>query len=54
MKEIMHAMKIWYLPVRLFHWALVVLVTISWISAEFGNFTIHYYSGYSIIPATQI
>lgn len=45
----MHAMKIWDLPVRLFHWALVILVAVSWISAEFGNFTIHYYSGYSIL-----
>lgn len=45
----MHAMKIWDLPVRLFHWALVVLVAVSWISAEIGNFTVHYYSGYAIL-----
>ncbi len=44
----MHAMKIWDLPVRLFHWILVILVGVSWISAEVGNFMIHYYSGYSI------
>lgn len=44
----MHAMKIWDMPLRLFHWALVILVCTSWISAETGNFTIHYYSGYSI------
>jgi len=44
----MHAMKIWDLPVRLFHWSLLVLVITSWISAEIGNFTVHFYSGYAI------
>ncbi len=45
----MHAMKIWDMPVRLFHWALVILVGVSWLSAETGYFTVHFYSGYAIL-----
>jgi len=32
--------QVWDLPVRLFHWSLVVLVTLLWISGEFGGFDI--------------
>lgn len=44
----MREMKIWDLPVRVFHWALVVLIGICWASAEFDRFDIHYYAGYAI------
>ena len=44
----MREMKIWDLPTRLFHWALVTLFLVSWASAEFDYFTIHYYSGYGM------
>lgn len=42
-------MKIWDFPTRLFHWTLVILFVVSWSSAEFDFFTIHYYSGYGMV-----
>ena len=45
----MREMKIWDLPTRLFHWALVACVLVSWGSAEWDYFTIHYYSGYCVM-----
>ena len=42
-------MKIWDLPTRLFHWSLVTLVLVSWLSAEIGRFDLHYWSGYGIL-----
>lgn len=42
--------KVWDLPVRLFHWTLVLLFAVSWASAEIGdNMTIHFYSGYAVL-----
>jgi len=32
--------KVWDLPVRLFHWSLVIVVTLLWISGEFGGLDI--------------
>ncbi len=32
--------RVWDLPVRLFHWALVVLVALLWFSGEFGGLDI--------------
>lgn len=42
---------IWDLPVRLFHWSLVVLLVISWTTAEIGGnaMTYHLWSGYTIL-----
>lgn len=45
----MRELKIWDLPTRLFHWSLAVLFLLSWVSAEFDLFTIHYYSGYALL-----
>ncbi len=41
----------WDLPVRLFHWLLVALIALSWITAEMGGnaMQIHQWSGYSIL-----
>lgn len=43
--------RVWDLPTRLFHWALVVLVAISWISAEIGGNAMEYHmwSGYAVL-----
>lgn len=38
-------LKVWDLPTRLFHWAIVVLVGFSWWSAETGHMDWHYRSG---------
>lgn len=40
-------LRVWDLFVRIFHWSLVGLVTISYLSGEF-EFEIHSYSGYAI------
>ncbi len=32
--------KIWDLPVRLFHWTLVLLVLLLWLTGEFGGFDV--------------
>jgi cytochrome b len=37
--------KVWDLPTRLFHWAIVLLVGFSWWSAETGHMNWHYRSG---------
>ena len=43
--------KIWDMPVRLTHWALVVLIGFSWWSGEQGGLTLtwHIWSGYAIL-----
>lgn len=38
-------MRIWDLPVRLFHWVLVALIVTLWISAARGWMTVHYVCG---------
>jgi cytochrome b len=44
-------MLIWDLPVRLFHWTLVVLLAVSYFSARAGDewMTLHFWSGYAIL-----
>lgn len=39
---------IWDLPVRLFHWLLVLLLAASWLTAELGRTDLHFYSGYAV------
>lgn len=43
--------RVWDLPVRLFHWAIVVLLLFSWWSAEEGGMMLkyHMWSGYSVL-----
>lgn len=40
--------KLWDLPTRIFHWLLVALIILQWISGENELMTIHFYSGYTI------
>ena len=42
---------VWDLPTRLFHWALVVALGLSWYSAEQGlsGWDLHQWSGYAVI-----
>ncbi len=39
---------VWDLPVRLFHWLLVLLLAASWLTAELGLIDLHFYSGYAV------
>jgi cytochrome b len=41
--------RVWDAPTRLFHWAIVVLLGVSWLSESLGWMTIHFLSGYSMI-----
>jgi cytochrome b len=40
---------VWDLPTRLFHWTLVVLVGLSWWSAENDQQDLHLYLGYGVL-----
>lgn len=39
---------VWDLPVRLFHWLLVLLFGAAWLTAEMGWMDWHFYAGYGI------
>ena len=41
--------RVWDLPTRLFHWTLVVLVALSWWSAETHRDDLHLYLGYGVL-----
>lgn len=41
--------RVWDLPVRLFHWSLVALVALSWLSAENGYMKLHLWSGLCLL-----
>lgn len=48
----LHAIRIWDLPTRLFHWMFAALVLFSWISGEFGGSDWrewHMRSGYGLL-----
>jgi cytochrome b len=42
-------MRVWDAPTRLFHWALVILLGVSWLTESRGWMRVHMLSGYSII-----
>lgn len=39
---------VWDLPLRLFHWLLVLLLGTSWLTAELGRMELHFYAGYGV------
>ena len=43
--------RIWDWPIRLFHWAVVALFIVSWVSAEVGGNAMqyHFWSGYTVL-----
>jgi cytochrome b len=49
--EKMQKVRVWDLPIRLFHWTLVVLMVVSYISAQAGGdwMKLHFWSGYTIL-----
>jgi cytochrome b len=40
---------VWDLPVRLFHWSIVVFFALSWWTAENGFDRVHFWSGYALL-----
>lgn len=51
MADVSKRVRIWDLPVRLFHWALVVLLCVSYFSGRAGGdwMKLHFWSGYAIL-----
>jgi cytochrome b len=45
----MRPLKVWDLPMRLFHWALVVLIFFAWGTQEFDHMEWHVWIGYAIL-----
>ena len=45
----MQRMKVWDLPVRLFHWALVMLIFAAWLSQALNRMDLHMWIGESIL-----
>jgi cytochrome b len=45
----MRRMKVWDLPVRLFHWAIVVLIFLAWATEEWDRMDWHVWIGYTIL-----
>ena len=42
------SVKVWDLPIRVFHWLLAVLVAVMFVSAELENFDVHIFTGKTI------
>lgn len=42
-------MKVWDAPIRLFHWAVVLLVITSYVSVQYSWMQIHFLSGYTML-----
>jgi cytochrome b len=40
---------LWDIPTRVFHWLLVVLLPLSWWSAEQGYYNVHQWTGYTVL-----
>jgi cytochrome b len=41
--------NVWDLPVRVFHWSLVILLPVAWWTGEEGKFDWHAWVGYSVL-----
>ena len=49
MRQIHLPMPIWDIPIRLFHWLLVLLIGFMWVSGEQGWLEYHMLAGYAIL-----
>ena len=41
--------RVWDVPTRLFHWSIIALVFVSWLSADQGYMTVHLWSGLTLL-----
>ena len=48
-QEATREVKVWDGWIRLFHWSIVALVAISWVSMQAGKAEAHYVSGYAVL-----
>lgn len=49
MSETTVPVRVWDIPIRLFHWAIVLLLGTSWISERQGWMELHFLAGYSLL-----
>lgn len=50
MPQPLQTVKVWDLPTRLFHWTLVVLMLVQWLTAENSDtMTYHIWGGYTVL-----
>lgn len=42
-------MRVWDAPTRLFHWAIVILIAVSYVSMQIDWTQVHYWSGYTML-----
>lgn len=49
MRQIHLPMRVWDLPIRVFHWSIVLLIFASWLSQSRGWMTWHFYLGYTTL-----
>jgi cytochrome b len=49
MRQLYLPLRVWDLPVRLFHWTLVILIFVSWLTQELGRMDLHKLCGYTIM-----
>jgi cytochrome b len=47
--EPVRRVKVWDGWIRLFHWSIVVLIAVSFVSMRTGNVQVHYLSGYTVL-----
>src|ERR1043165_9273842 len=41
--------EVWDAPTRLFHWSVVILIFVSWLSADQGYMKVHLWSGLALL-----
>lgn len=49
MSELRARIRVWDAPTRLFHWAVVALICVSWLSADQGYMKVHLASGLTLL-----
>lgn len=41
--------RVWDVPIRIFHWSIVLLLAVSWVSADQGYMKVHLWSGLTLL-----
>lgn len=51
MQRLRLPMKVWDLPIRLFHWGIIILIAVSYTTVQLGWMKFHLLSGYTMLAA---
>jgi len=41
--------RVWDLPIRLFHWGIAILILVAWLTQHFDRMDLHVWAGYTIL-----